>query len=409
MHSTKACTSAWKGAVPVGLVLPLQLWHTGRRFPVSGRLQCSVQCASAMQGGSASGTVSAAGSVGTGTQRHPTVRGQRPSLEWAATGRSSAPAASAGDVLGLAQGAGLPSDRTAAGRCCADRRGVQGLCGAAGRLRGYVWGGQRGCVPWVPCWALPLLLWGCGWGAAPHMQCGVGGVRGSCIPAALDGWCLRSAKLAVFCQGGPCRSVPAVAVPCVPAVLGSWCFCRASSAPCPCSAPQVSSLHPRHSPRPFAAATKQCWQGAQCPVPPGCVAGSVPAACGTQCPRVSAVRGCVPAWPAPVGSLAAGCVQPAPSACPAGCNYSLHADEEGGRWQEWLPVPCRKGQGCNDGVAHWGRAVQELGTPGPVLLGTCLWGLRPGGPLAPVPLGDTALGLRPIPPAAPEAAGARAA
>lgn len=115
----------------MGLALPLQLWHTGRRFPVAGRLQCSVQCASAMQGGSASGAVSAVGSVGTGTRGHPTVRGQHPSLERAAMGRSSAPAASAGDVLGLAQGAGLPSDRAAAGRCCADRRGVQGLCGAA--------------------------------------------------------------------------------------------------------------------------------------------------------------------------------------------------------------------------------------------------------------------------------------
>lgn len=199
------------------------------------------------------------------------------------------------------------------------------------------------------------------------------------------------------------------AVPRAPTVPEGWHPCSAIGAPCTCSAPQVSSLHPRHSPCPFAAATTQCWQGTQCPVPPGCVAGSVPAACGTQCPHVSAVRGCVPAQPAPVGSLAAGCVQPAPSACLAGCNYSLHADEEGGRWQEWLPVPCRKGQGCNDGVAHSGRVVQELGRPGPVLPGTRLWGLGPGGPLAPLPLGDTALGPRPVPPAAPEAAGARAA
>lgn len=263
-----------------------------------------------------------------------------------------------------------PARRAGAVRC---RR-------AAGRLKGCVRGGQRGYITQAPCWALPWLLWGCGQGAAPHMQCGVGDVRGSCIPAAPDGWCLRSAKLAVLRQGGPCRSVPAVAVPRVPAVLGSWCFCRASSALCPCSAPQVSSLHPRHSPCPFAASTTQCWQGAQCPVPPGCMAGSVLAACGTQCPHVSVVRGCVPAQPAPVGSLAAGCVQPAPSACLAGCNYSLHADEEGGRWQEWLPVPCRKGQGCNDGVAHSGRAVQELGTWGPVLPGAPLWGLGLGAP-----------------------------
>lgn len=70
-------------------------------------------------------------------------------------------------------------------------------------------------------------------------------------------------------------------------------------------------------------------------VSPPCVAGSVPAVRGVQCSCVSVVRSCPCAWPAPIGLLAAGCVQSTLLVCLVGSNYSLCGDEEGGQWQEW--------------------------------------------------------------------------
>lgn len=190
--------------------------------------------------------------------------------------------------------------------------------------------------------------------------------------------------------------VMAAAVPAVQAVMDGREL-SAGSAPCPCSAGCMAALHPCSNPWPsipaWVAALHPCTalcplRGCQPCVPsmsrvpvsldgcqphiPAvldpteqaelpvcgshfCSAGScvqcpcVPAVCGRQCPCtggtqcscVWVVRSCLRVWPAPIGLLAAGCLQSTLLVCLVGSNYSWCGDEEGGQWQEWLPASGR--------------------------------------------------------------------
>lgn len=79
----------------------------------------------------------------------------------------------------------------------------------------------------------------------------------------------------------------------------------------------------------------------QCPCVPAVRGRQCPCTGGTQCSCVWVVRSCLGVWPAPIGLLAAGCLQSTLLLCLVGSNYSWCGDEEGGQWQEWLPASDR--------------------------------------------------------------------
>lgn len=79
----------------------------------------------------------------------------------------------------------------------------------------------------------------------------------------------------------------------------------------------------------------------QCPRVPAVRGRQCPCIGGTQCSCVWVVRSCLGVWLAPIGLLAAGCLQSTLLLCLVGSNYSWCGDEEGGQWQEWLPASDR--------------------------------------------------------------------
>ena len=170
-----------------------------------------------------------------------------------------------------------------------------------------------------------------------------------CIPAAihgppsLHGW--QPCILALPCV--PCVDVSPVSPRC-PVSLQCWMGVSPTSLQCPVSLdgcqPHIPAvLDPTEQAELPVCGSHFCSAGScvQCPCVPAVCGRQCPCTGGTQCSCVWVVRSCLRVWPAPIGLLAAGCLQSTLLVCLVGSNYSWCGDEEGGQWQEWLPASGR--------------------------------------------------------------------
>lgn len=220
------------------------------------------------------------------------------------------------------------------------------------------------------CWQCPVSLQCWVQGSPASLQCPVS--LGGCQP------CIPSASHVPAVPDGCQPHIPAVPDGCQPHILTVLDGCQ----------PHI----PTEQAELPVWCSRFCSAGScvQCLCVPAVRGRQCPCTGGTQCSCVWVVRSCLGAWPAPIGLLAAGCLQSTLLVCLVGSNYTWCGDEEGGQWQEWLPASDRAVVSMTGLLTPAGRCRNFASRDGSFRALEAARSPRLGQPQQPLPFGSRA-------------------